>query len=156
MEEENLSPRCKNLSPDHLSKKSTRMNSCSTWMTINPLSLYLPVYLSLPSSSQLPTPRVFSSPSFPKSPPLSYQWKATKGFGFGYGISCFQCHSLTHKVYVCGWERCLQNLYQYNERVGKERWELGFSLGKALSFHTNRTSYWPTICTNFYKQMEQD
>ena len=26
-------------------------------------------------------------------------------------------------------------LYKYNEKDGKERWELGFSQGKSLSFH---------------------
>ena len=48
-------PGRKNLSPHHSLKNSTRMNSCSTWMTIIPPSLYLPMYLSLqaPASNQL-------------------------------------------------------------------------------------------------------
>ena len=51
MEEKNPSPERKNLSPDHPSENFTRMNSCSTWITINPPSLYLPMYLSPPSFS---------------------------------------------------------------------------------------------------------
>ena len=102
MEEENPSSECKNLSTDHPLENSTRMNSCrlcSTWMTINSPSLYLPVYLSPPSSSQQPTPLVFSSPNFPESPPLSYQRKATKRFGFGYGVSNVIL-SLTKSMFV--------------------------------------------------------
>ena len=97
-EDETRSSRRKKLSANQLLENPTSMNSCCTWMTINPPNLYLPVYLSSPNSSGQPTPQVFSSPSFLESPLLSHLQKATKVFGFGYSFSHFQCHSLTHKV----------------------------------------------------------
>ena len=47
--------------------------------------------------------------------------------------------SFTHsQVCVCGWGMCLQNLYQWNERDGKERWRTWLFSKKKLSIFIQR------------------
>ena len=65
--------------------------------------------------------------------------------GFECGFSSFHKISLTHKVYVYGWRKCLRTLNQNNEGDGKERiyW---FSQNKGSLFsYTQRWVFWISL-----------
>ena len=56
--------------------------------------------------------------------------------GFEYGFLSFQKLSLTYKVCVYGWEKCLQYLNQYNEVDRKETLDWFSQSKMVLSLHT--------------------
>ena len=127
------SPKRKNLFADHPSENSSRMNICSTWMTINPPSLYLPVYLSPPISKQQLTSLSLFFIQLTKSPPLRHQRKAPKDLDLDMASQVsIDIHSLTRSPFMDKDSVYRISINTMNEMEKRGR-IFGFSQGKKLS-----------------------